>query len=295
MKQQVSIAFMLCGMLFTVCLIVANIVEQKLIQIGPIEATAGLLIFPISYIVNDVIAEVWGYKKASLIIWMGFLMNLLAVVVFRLSIWVPGSENFTHQEAFSLVLGNTQRITIASFIAFLCGSFLNAFVMSRMKVLQKGKGFSLRAIVSTIAGEGADSIIFFTIAFAGQISLHDILNLVMTQTIMKTTYEIIMLPITGERQSDGLRKKMIRTHLTTTSVTTRFLINNQFFLPIQPFIHTNLPFVRNVFHSTTSCRKFADKLLILYHEKTSIFVCSLVVAGSNHGTSCNHRTSIYYQ
>ena len=133
MKQQVSIAFMLCGMLFTVCLIVANIVEQKLIQIGPIEATAGLLIFPISYIVNDVIAEVWGYKKASLIIWMGFLMNFLTVVVFRLSIWVPGSENFTHQEAFSLVLGNTQRITIASFIAFLCGSFLNAFVMSSKK------------------------------------------------------------------------------------------------------------------------------------------------------------------
>lgn len=198
MKQQVSIAFMLCGMLFTVCLIVANIVEQKLIQIGPIEATAGLLIFPISYIVNDVIAEVWGYKKASLIIWMGFLMNFLTVVVFRLSIWVPGSENFTHQEAFSLVLGNTQRITIASFIAFLCGSFLNAFVMSKMKVLQKGRGFSLRAITSTIAGEGADSIIFFSIAFAGQIPFHDILNLVMTQTIMKTTYEIIMLPITDK-------------------------------------------------------------------------------------------------
>ena len=87
---------------------------------------------------------------------------------------------------------------LASFIAFLCGSFLNAFVMSKMKVLQKGKGFSLRAIASTIAGEGADSIIFFSIAFAGQISLHDILNLVMTQTIMKTTYEIIMLPITGK-------------------------------------------------------------------------------------------------
>lgn len=198
MKQQVSIAFMLCGMLFTVCLIVANIVEQKLIQIGPIEATAGLLIFPISYIVNDVIAEVWGYKKASLIIWMGFLMNFLTVVVFRLSIWVPGSENFTHQEAFSLVLGNTQRITIASFIAFLCGSFLNAFVMSKMKVLQKGKGFSIRAILSTIAGEGADSIIFFSIAFAGQLSFQDIINLVITQTFMKTIYEVIMLPVTDK-------------------------------------------------------------------------------------------------
>ena len=100
MKKQVSVAFMACGLLFTTCLIVANIVEQKLISIGPIEATAGLLIFPVSYIINDIIAEVWGYRKARLIIWYGFLMNFLTVIIFRLSIVVPGSENFSHQEAF---------------------------------------------------------------------------------------------------------------------------------------------------------------------------------------------------
>ena len=120
MKKQVSVAYLVSGLLFSTCLI---------------EATAGLLIFPISYIVNDIIAEVWGYRKARLIIWYGFLMNFLAVAVFRLSILVPGSENFTHQEAFSLVMGNTLRITIASFIAFLIGSFLNAFVMSKMKIM----------------------------------------------------------------------------------------------------------------------------------------------------------------
>ena len=169
MKKQVSVAYLISGLLFSTCLIVANIVEQKLIQIGPIEATAGLLIFPISYIVNDIIAEVWGYRKARLIIWYGFLMNFLAVAVFRLSILVPGSENFTHQEAFSLVMGNTLRITVASFIAFLIGSFLNAFVMSKMKIMQKGRNFSLRAVVSTLIGEGADSIVFFSIAFMGVI------------------------------------------------------------------------------------------------------------------------------
>ena len=88
--------------------------------------------------------------------WYGFLMNFLAVAVFRLSILVPGSENFTHQEAFSLVMGNTLRITVASFIAFLIGSFLNAFVMSKMKIMQKGRNFSLRAVVSTLIGEGAE-------------------------------------------------------------------------------------------------------------------------------------------
>ena len=197
MKKQVSVAFMAASLLFTVCLIVANIIEQKLIRIGPIEATAGLLIFPVSYIVNDLIAEVWGYRKARLIIWYGFAMNFLAVLIFRLSIWVPGSENFTHGEAFNLVLGNTLRITLASFAAFLVGSFLNAYVMSKMKILQRGRGFSIRAVVSTLVGEGADSIVFFTLAFYAIIRTKDMLVLVATQTAMKTAYEIIILPLTN--------------------------------------------------------------------------------------------------
>lgn len=197
MKKQVSVTFMVIGMLFTVCLIVSNIVEQKLIQIGPIEATAGLLIFPVSYIINDLIAEVWGYRKVRLIIWNGFLMNFLAIGIFRLSIIVSGSQNFTHQSAFALVLGNTERIVLASFVAFLFGSFLNAYVMSKMKIFQKGRNFSIRAVVSTIVGEGADSLVFFTLAFSGVISTRDLIALILTQTAMKTGYEIIALPITN--------------------------------------------------------------------------------------------------
>ena len=188
---------MVLGMLFTVCLIVSNIIEQKLIQIGSIEATAGLLIFPISYIINDLIAEVWGYRKVRLIIWNGFLMNFLAVLIFKLSIWVPGSVNFTHQDAFALVLGNTERIVIASFIAFLLGSFLNAFVMSKMKIMQRGRGFSIRAVVSTLVGEGADSVVFFTLAFSGIIPTSALITLILTQTAMKTGYEILALPLTN--------------------------------------------------------------------------------------------------
>ena len=199
MKKQVSVAFMVFGLLFTVCLIVSNIVEQKLIQIGPIEATAGLLIFPISYIINDLIAEVWGYRKVRLIIWNGFLMNFLAVLVFRLSIWAPGSANFTaeHQSAFNMVLGNTERIVAASFTAFLFGAFLNAFVMSKMKIMQHGRGFSIRAVVSTFVGEGADSVVFFTLAFSGIIPTPALIMLILTQTAMKTGYEIIALPLTN--------------------------------------------------------------------------------------------------
>ncbi len=188
---------MVCGLLFTVCLIVANIVEQKLISIGSIQATAGLLIFPVSYIINDLIAEVWGYRKVRLIIWNGFLMNFLAVLIFRLSIWAPGSANFTNQAAFELVLGNTERITAASFVAFLFGAFLNAYVMSKMKIMQHGRGFSIRAVVSTLVGEGADSLVFFTLAFIGVIPTQALWMLILTQTAMKTGYEIVALPLTN--------------------------------------------------------------------------------------------------
>ena len=124
-------------------------------------------------------------------------MNFLTVIIFRLSIVVPGSENFSHQEAFQLVLGNTERISLASFIAFLIGSFLNAMVMSKMKIFQKGRNFSLRAVVSTLVGEGADSLVFFTIAFVGVIPNGDLMTLILTQTAMKTGYEILVLPLTN--------------------------------------------------------------------------------------------------
>ncbi len=196
MKKQVSLTFMVSGILFAVCLIVANIVESKLVNIFGINATAGLLIFPLSYILNDVIAEVWGFRKARLIIWMGFLMNFLAVAIFRMSIAMPASPFFENQEAFATILGSTQRITIASFIAFLCGSFLNAYVMSKMKLATQGRGFSTRAVVSTLLGEGCDSLIFFTIAFYGVLPQKELLILIGTQTTMKIAYEIIALPIT---------------------------------------------------------------------------------------------------
>ncbi len=196
MKKQVSLTFMVAGLLFTVCLIVANIIAQKTITVFGLSATAGLLVFPVSYIVNDLIAEVWGFRKARLIIWYGFLMNFFVVIVFRLSIAIPGNDYFASQDAFEIVLGATTRLTIASFIAFLVGSFVNAFIMSKMKIAQKGKGFSIRAVVSTFAGEGIDSLIFFFIAFVGILPLHVLFELTLHIALLKTAYEILVLPLT---------------------------------------------------------------------------------------------------
>jgi len=196
MKKMVSVPFMLMGIFFVVCLIVSNLLEAKIIQIGPITATAGLLLFPISYIINDCISEVWGYKKARLVIWSGFAMNFIIVGLIQLAIWIPAAPFWDGGESFDFVFGMAPRVVFASLCAFLVGSFLNAYIMSKMKLSSKGRNFSLRAIVSTLAGESADSIIFFPIAFGGLMTNEELLLLIITQAILKSLYEMMVLPVT---------------------------------------------------------------------------------------------------
>jgi queuosine precursor transporter len=196
MKRTVSVLFMFAGILFAICLLISNILATKIILFGPWAAPAGVLIFPIAYIINDVIVEVWGYQKARLIIWFGFAVNILAVLFFTLAIIVPAAPFWQNQEAFATILGSTPRIIAASLLAYLIGSFLNAFVMSKVKVLMKGKVFSVRAILSTIIGEAADSMIFITIAFAGNLPINLLIGMIFTQACIKTVYEIVILPFT---------------------------------------------------------------------------------------------------
>ena len=196
MKTQVSTTFMFAGILFTACLLISNILAVKIIMIGPWAAPAGVLIFPISYIIGDVVAEVWGYQKARLIIWAGFAVNLIAILFYSLSIVIPAAPFWTNQDAYATVLQYSPRIALASIVAYLFGSFINAYVMSRVKVLTAGKNFSMRAVVSTIAGEGIDSVIFMSIAFIGIIPGHSLLVMIGTQASLKIIYEIIVLPLT---------------------------------------------------------------------------------------------------
>ena len=196
MQKKVSLPFMLMGILFNVCLVASNLLETKVIQLGSITATAGLIVFPISYIINDCIAEVWGFKKVRLIIWSGFLMNFLVIGFARLAIALPAAPFWKGEESFNFVFGLAPRIALASLLAFLVGSFLNAYIMSKMKIATKGKYFSLRAIISTILGESADSLIFFPVAFGGLIPITDLLILVGTQACLKSLYEVIVLPVT---------------------------------------------------------------------------------------------------
>ncbi len=197
MKRSVSVTFMLTGILFTACLIIANIIAVKIVEVGPLALPASIIIFPVTYILNDVIAEVWGFKKARLIIWSGLAMNALLALFFWLSIVLPPASFWSDQQPFARILGSTPRLVLASFAAYLTGSFLNAFVMSRMKVFHKGKYFGVRAVLSTIAGETADSFIFITVAFIGIFNTGELLLMIGTQVLLKTVYEIIALPATS--------------------------------------------------------------------------------------------------
>ena len=132
---QVSVLFMLFSILFAVCLILANLLGTKQIALGPISVTGGLIIFPVSYIINDCVCEVWGYSKARLLIWTGFLMNFFFVAVCGICDAIPGAPWWDNDAGFHAIFGLAPRIALASFAAFLAGSFINAFVMSRMKVM----------------------------------------------------------------------------------------------------------------------------------------------------------------
>ena len=141
-RQQISVLFMIMSTLFCVCLITANVLETKQIQIGCINITGGLLVFPISYIINDCVSEVWGYRRAALVIWLGFAMNLFFVLFGALADAIPGAPYWHNDAGFHAVFGLAPRIAIASFAAFIVGSLINAYVMVRMKQRSGNKHFS---------------------------------------------------------------------------------------------------------------------------------------------------------
>jgi uncharacterized integral membrane protein (TIGR00697 family) len=195
-NQRISVLFMMYSILFCVCLITANVLETKQISFGPANMTAGLIVFPVSYILNDVVCEVWGYRRTRLLIWLGFAMNFMFVVFGAIADWIPGAPYWHGEEGFHQIFGLALRIAGASFLAFLAGSFMNAYVMSKMKLNSDGKNFSARAVMSTIWGELTDSIIFFPLALGGVIPWEEMPSLVITQVTLKTVYEIIALPVT---------------------------------------------------------------------------------------------------
>ena len=194
-KTTYSPLFVVITGLFIAALIAANIISVKVIAIGDWYVPAGVIVFPLSYIFGDVLTEVYGYKAARRVIWLGFLCNLLVVV----AIWIgglwPAAPFWPNQQAYDTILGFTPRLLLASFLAYLVGEFANSVVLARLKVATEGRWLWIRTIGSTIVGEGLDSLIFITVAFAGTPGF-DLPTAIVTQWLVKVIYEVIATPLT---------------------------------------------------------------------------------------------------
>ena len=194
--MKYSSRFVLIVAVFITCLITSNIMAVKLVSILGVVLPAAVIIFPISYIFGDILTEVYGYAASRRVIWLGFLCNLLAVIAFQLGGLLTPAVFWQGQPAYEAILGYTPRILGASFLAYLVGEFANSFVLAKMKIMTKGQWLWTRTIGSTLVGEGLDSLVFISLAFAGTIPVDALAGTVVAQWLFKTGYEIVATPLT---------------------------------------------------------------------------------------------------
>ena len=194
--------FVIITAIFVTCLITANIIAVKPISLGislfglPVSLPAAIVIFPVSYIFGDILTEVYGYKQARRVIWLGFFCNLIAVVAIWIGQLLPPASVWEGQQAYKSILGYTPQILFASFLAYVVGEFSNSFVLAKMKIMTKGRWLWTRTIGSTFVGQGLDAAIFITISYIGRFSLSFIAMTILTHWLIKTGYEAVATPFT---------------------------------------------------------------------------------------------------
>ncbi len=191
-----STAFILLVATFITTLIVSNIIAVKLMDIGGWILPAGIIIFPISYIIGDVLTEVYGYRRARQVIWLGFACNLLAIAAIWLAMVLPPAAFWDGQTAYEQILGYTPRLLVASFLAYLMGEFANSYVLARLKIMTQGRWLWTRTIGSTLIGQGLDSAVFLVVAFAGVLPTNVLVSAIVVQWLAKSVYEALATPFT---------------------------------------------------------------------------------------------------
>lgn len=196
MNLRITPLFLLLTSIFISCLIVSNITAVKLINLWGLVLPAAIVVFPVTYIFGDILTEVYGYSRARLVIWLGFFANFLVVLFIKIGEWLPSAEVWANQQAYSVILGYTPRILLASFTAYLSGEFTNSIVLSKMKILTHGRWLWTRTIGSTLVGQLIDSGIFITLAFVGIVPVVILLKIIVSQWLFKTAYEALATPLT---------------------------------------------------------------------------------------------------
>jgi len=188
--------FLYLSVAFVVCLLLSNLISGKLIQVFGMVLTAGIILFPLTYILGDVITEVYGFKNSKRVIWIGFACNFFAILIYFATIFLPYPEFWHNQDAYVTVLMTTPRIFLASLVAYLFGSFLNAIVLSKMKVAMNGKWLWGRTILSSVIAHSFDTVVFIIIAFGGIYDTAVIWQMILFEYLWKMGYEILLTPIT---------------------------------------------------------------------------------------------------
>lgn len=198
-KKMVSELQLGLTLLFVVALVVSNIITSKQVLLPfNITMTGAVFIFPITYILSDLVSEVYGYRWSRLTCYFGFAANLFAALVFSAVIQSPAPSYWQNQEAFQTVLGSTPRVLVASLLAFVIGDFVNDQIFARMKRKYPDsiKGFGARAIFSSLMGELVDSLVFLPLAFWGLMPVQTLVIMTLSQVVIKTGYELVILPFT---------------------------------------------------------------------------------------------------
>ncbi len=192
--MNVSHRFVIIAAIFVTCLLTANIVGVKVVSLGPFILPAAVVLFPLSYIFGDILTEVYGYRWARRVIWLGFLCNLIFVIIAQVGQVLPPAPHWEWQEAYESILGYTPRLLAASFCGYLAGEFGNSFVLAKMKILTRGRWLWSRTIGSTIVGQGLDTIIFVTGAYFGAPFFVPIM--ILHHWLAKILFEAIFTPFT---------------------------------------------------------------------------------------------------
>ena len=195
-REGYSQWFVIVVAVFVTCLITANVTAVKLVSILGFILPAGVIVFPISYIVGDVLTEVYGFHRARQVIWLGFFCNVIAVLAIWLGGLMPAAPFWNAQEAYDTILGYAPRLLIASFLAYLVGEFANSIVLAKMKVATNGRWLWSRTIGSTLVGQGLDSLVFVVVAFLGTIPLAGLVAAIVAQWLFKSVYEAAATPLT---------------------------------------------------------------------------------------------------
>lgn len=184
---------------FVVTLLLSNFIgNSKITQLGNFTFTSGIILFPLSYLLGDILTEVYGYSKSRRVIWIGFSALVISVILVQIMIWMPPAKGWPNQKIFEAMFSNAPRTVICSILAFWAGEFANSFTLAKMKILTGGKYLWTRTIGSTIIGEGVDTLIFYPLAFGGLAAFpwHLIFSVMISNYILKVLWEVVATPVT---------------------------------------------------------------------------------------------------